>query len=69
MQFNSIDIYKYISGDLKLVGGLWVPKISTFLVILTKMKQSFVYVTTNIWYNSAKPYMNNQRGHIIVKQN
>ena len=24
MQFNSIDIYKYISGDLKLVGGLWV---------------------------------------------
>ena len=24
MQFNSIDIYKYILGDLKLVGGLWV---------------------------------------------
>ena len=40
-----------------------------FIVILTKMKQSFVYVTTNIWYNSAKPYMNNQRGHLIDKQN
>ena len=24
MQLNSIDIYKCILGDLKLVGGLWV---------------------------------------------
>ena len=34
MQFNSIDIYKYISADLKLVGGLWVhtctPNIDVF---------------------------------------
>ena len=40
---------------------------STFLVILTKMKQIFLYFTTNICYNSAKPYMSNQRGHLIDK--
>ena len=40
---------------------------STFLVILTKMKQIFLYVTTNICYkyNSAKPYMI----HLLDKQN
>ena len=37
----------------------------TYLAILTKMKQIFLYVTTNICYDSAKPYMINQRGHII----
>ena len=41
---------------------------STFLVILTKMKTLFLYVTTNICYNSAKPYMINQRGHLINKK-
>ena len=42
---------------------------STFLVILTKMKQIFLYVTTNICYNSAKPYMIHQRGHLLDKKN
>ena len=40
----------------------------TYLAILTKMKQIFIYVTTNICYNSAKPYMINQRGHLIDKK-
>ena len=42
---------------------------STFLVILTKMKQIFLYVSTNICYNSAKPYMIHQRGHLLDKKN
>ena len=42
---------------------------STFLVILTKIKQIFLYVTTNICYNSAKPYMIHQRGHLLDKTN
>ena len=41
---------------------------STFLVILTKMKQIFLYVTTNICYNSAKPHMIHQRGHLLDKK-
>ena len=41
---------------------------STFLVILAKMKQIFLYVTTNICYNSAKPYMIHQRGHLLDKK-
>ena len=40
----------------------------TYLAILTKMKQILEYVTTNICYNSAKPYMIHQRGHLIDKQ-
>ena len=71
MHFNSIDMYKYILGDLKLVWGLRVPKctkMSTFIVILTKMKHIFLYVATNIWYNSAKPYTIHQRGHLIDKK-
>ena len=61
-----------MSGDLKLVGvygSTYVPEMSTFLVILTKMKQIFLYVTTNICYNSAKPYMIHQRGHLLDKKN
>ena len=42
-----------------------VPKMSTSIVILTKMKHIFLYVATNIWYNSARPYTIHQRGHII----
>ena len=41
----------------------------TFIVNLTKMKQISVYVTTNRWYNSAKPYKIHQRGHLIDKKN
>ena len=32
------------------------------------MKQIFLYVTTHICYNSAKPYMIQQRGHLIDKK-
>ena len=32
------------------------------------MKQFFLYVTTHICYNSAKPYMIIQRGHLIDKK-
>ena len=46
----------------------YVPEMSTFLVILTKMKQIVLYVTTNICYNSAKPYMIHQRGHLLDKK-
>ena len=42
---------------------------STSIVILTKMKHIFLYVATNIWYNSARPYTIHQRGHIIDKKN
>ena len=42
---------------------------STYLVILTKMKKIVFYVTTNICYNSAKPYMIHQRGHLLDKKN
>ena len=38
---------------------------STSIVILTKMKHIFLYVATNIWYNSARPYTIHQRGHLI----
>ena len=41
---------------------------STSIVILTKMKHIFVYVATNIWYNSAIPYTIHQRGHLIDKK-
>ena len=51
------------------MGPHYVPEMSTFLVILTKMKQIFLYVTTNICYNSANPYMIYQRGHLLDKQN
>ena len=67
MHFNSIDMSKYILGDLKLVWGLRVhkcrglPKMSTFIVILTKMKHIFLYVTTHIWYNSAKLHDSSER--------
>ena len=40
-----------------------------FLAILNTMKPIFLYFTTNICYNSAKPYMSNQRGHLIDKKN
>ena len=52
MHLIGIDMYKYILGDLKLVWGLRVnnvPKMSTFIVILTKMKHIFLYVTTSIY--------------------
>ena len=48
--------------------GLKGPHVD-FFVILTKMKPLFLYVTTNICYNSAKTYMINQRGHLIDKKN
>ena len=41
---------------------------STSIVILTKMKHIFLYVATNIWYNSARPYTIHQRGHLIDKK-
>ena len=41
---------------------------ATFIVILTKMKHIFLYVATNIWYNSAKPNTIHQRGHLIDKK-
>ena len=53
-------------GDLKPLGGL--PQMLTYLAILTKMKLIFLYVTTHICYNSAKPYMIHQRGHLIDKK-
>ena len=40
----------------------------TNLAILTKMKQIFLYVTTNICYDSATPYTIHQRGHRIDKK-
>ena len=61
-----------MSGDLKLVGGLWVhicTRNIDFLVILTKMKHIFLHVTTNICYNNAKPYTIHQRGHLLDKKN
>ena len=72
VHFSSIDIYKYFSDDLKLVWGLRVhicTKNFDVLVILTKMKSIFLYVTTNIFYNRAKPYMINRRGCLIDKKN
>ena len=42
---------------------------STSIVILTKMKHIFLYVATNIWYNSARPYTIHQGGHLIDKRN
>ena len=33
-----------------------VPKMLTFIVILTKIKYIFLFVTTNTWYDSAKHY-------------
>ena len=33
------------------------------------MKYIFWYVTTDIWYNSAKPYKIHQREHPIDKTN
>ena len=59
-------------GDLTLVGGLWVhtcTQMLTYLAILTKMNHIFLYVTTNICYNSAKPYIIHQSGHLIDKKN
>ena len=50
------------------MGPHMYPKCRRFLVILTKMKQIFLYVTTNICYNSAKPYMIHQRGHLLDKK-
>ena len=41
---------------------------STSIVILTKMKHIFLYVATNIWYNSARPYTIHQKGHFIDKK-
>ena len=41
---------------------------STSIVILTKMKHIFLYVATNIWYNSARPYTIHQRRHLIDKK-
>ena len=41
---------------------------STSIVILTKMKHIFLYVATNIWYNSARPYTIHRRGHLIDKK-
>ena len=46
-----------------------VPKMSTFIVILTKIKYIFLFVTTNTWYDSAKHYRIHQRGHLIDKKN
>ena len=34
-----------------------------------QMNQIFLYVTTNICYNSAKHYMIHQSGHLIEKKN
>ena len=58
-------------GDLTLVGGLWVhtcTQMLTYLAILAKMNQIFLYVTTNICYNSAKPYMIHKSGHLVDKK-
>ena len=47
MHFNSIDMWKYILGDLKLVDVY-----SDF----DQNEAHFLIPSTNIWYNSAKPY-------------
>ena len=62
-------IFRVLWNLCVVKGSTHVPKMSTFLVILTKMKPIFVYVTTNICYNSTKPYMINQRGHLTDKKN
>ena len=41
---------------------------STFIVILTKIKYIFLFITTNTWYDSAKHYQIHQRGHLIDKK-
>ena len=41
---------------------------STFIVILTKIKYIVLFVTTNTWYDSAKHYKIHQRGHLIDKK-
>ena len=41
---------------------------STFIVILTKIKYIFLFVTTNTWYDIAKHFKINQRGHLIDKK-
>ena len=41
---------------------------STFIVILTKIKYIFLFVTLNTWYDSAKHYKIHQRGHLIDKK-
>ena len=63
----SINIF-WVIWNLYGVSGLNVPKMSTFIVILTKTKHIFLYATTNIWYNSAKPYTIHQRGHLVEKK-
>ena len=71
MYFNSIDMLKYILGDLKFAWGLRVHKCTQNVDVysdFTKMKHIFLYVTTNIWYNSAKPYQIHQRGHLIERK-
>ena len=45
MHFNSVDMYKYILGDLKLVWGLRVHKCTQNVDVysdFTKMKQIFL---------------------------
>ena len=73
MQFNSIDIYTYILGDLKLVEGLWVHTCTPHVDVFSDFDQNeahiFLYVTTNVCYSSAKPYMIYQRGHLIDNTN
>ena len=45
------------------------PKMLTFIVILTKIKYIFLFITTNTRYDSAKHYKIHQRGHLIDKKN
>ena len=42
---------------------------STSIVILTKIKYIFLFVTLNTWYDSDKHYKIHQRGHLIDKKN
>ena len=57
-------------GNLYGVKGYThVPKMLTLLLILTKMKPIFfIHYHNYVCYNSATPYMINQRGHLINKK-
>ena len=61
-------------GDLKLVGGLWVHTCTPNSEVFGDFEQNEAhflirYHTYSICYNSAKPYMIHQRGHLIDKKN
>ena len=62
MHFNSIDMKKYMLGDLKLVCSLRVHTCThnvDFYSVVDQNEAHFLigYLKYNIlWYNSAKPY-------------